>query len=104
MNENKIGEKLRYLRKAKGLTTQEVADIINVSQSYISRFENGRAIPDIDMLDHLLKALDSNLSTFFSSDIDELPEDIISLVQTVKKLTPDARKKLNEFLKLLIEQ
>lgn len=103
MNENKIGEKLRYLRKAKGLTTQEVADKINVSQSYISRFENGRAIPDIDMLDRLLKALDSNLSTFFSSDIDELPEDIISLVQTVKKLTPDARKKLNEFLKLLID-
>jgi len=43
----KIGEKLRALRKSKGLTTNELAEKVNVSQSYISRFENNRAIPAI---------------------------------------------------------
>lgn len=96
-----IGQKLRALRKAKNLTTQELADKVNVSQSYISRFENGRAIPDIDMLERILQALDTNLSSFFSTDLENIPEDLIQLIDTVKTLSPEARIKLNEFLKLV---
>src|SRR5690606_24073621 len=102
MNDSKnIGQKLRALRKAKNLTTQELADKVNVSQSYISRFENGRAIPDIDMLERILQALDTNLSSFFSTDLENIPEDLIQLIDTVKTLSPEARIKLNEFLKLV---
>ena len=96
-----IGQKQRALRKAKNLTTQELADKVNVSQSYISRFENGRAIPDIDMLERILQALDTNLSSFFSTDLENIPEDLIQLIDTVKTLSPEARIKLNEFLKLV---
>ena len=34
-----VGSRLRDARKAKGLTQKEVADIIGISQSYISRLE-----------------------------------------------------------------
>jgi len=100
---NNIGAKLRALRKAKGFTTQEIADKVNVSQSYISRFENGRAIPNIDMLESILQALDTNLSTFFSEDLQEDSEDLIQLIDTVKTLSPEARVKLNEFLQIMKE-
>ncbi|MEI3611479.1 helix-turn-helix domain-containing protein [Pseudogracilibacillus sp. SO30301A] len=102
--DNNIGAKLRILRKAKGLTTQEVANKVNVSQSYISRFENGRAIPDIDMLEKVLTALETNLATFFSEDFDDPSEDFIQLMDTVKTLSPKARIKLNEFLKLMKDE
>lgn len=100
---NNIGARLRALRKAKGFTTQEIADKVNVSQSYISRFENGRAIPNIDMLESILQALDTNLSTFFSEDLQEDSEDLIQLIDTVKTLSPEARVKLNEFLQIMKE-
>lgn len=96
-----IGEKLRMLRKSKGYTTQQLADKVNVSQSYISRFENGRAIPDIDMLEKILQALDSKLSIFFAEDFRDMSEDLLQLIDTLKTLNPEARIKLNEFLKLL---
>ncbi|WP_373893752.1 helix-turn-helix domain-containing protein [Virgibacillus sp. CBA3643] len=101
VDSNKIGSQLKTLRKSKNLTTQELANSVNVSQSYISRFENSRAIPDIDMLEEILKALDTDLSTFFSSDLQNVPEDLILLIDTVKTLSPEARIKLNEFLKLM---
>jgi len=101
MVDNNIARKLKKLRKANHYTTQELADKVNVSQSYISRFENGRAIPDIDMLERILHALGSNLSTFFSSEMDDLPEDLIQLIHTLKTLSPEARMKLNEFLSLV---
>lgn len=66
IDSNKIGSQLKALRKAKNLTTQELADKVSISQSYISRFENNRAIPDIDMLERILMALGSDLSSFFS--------------------------------------
>lgn len=98
---NNIGEKLRILRNTKGYTTQQLADKVSVSQSYISRFENGRAIPDIDMLEKILHALETNLSIFFSEDYQDMSEDLLQLLETLKTLSPEARFKLNEFLKLM---
>lgn len=96
-----IGKKLRSLRKAKSMTTQELADKVNVSQSYISRFENNRAVPDIDMLAKILTALDTDLSSFFSLDSGEMSEDLIELMNTAKSLSKEERIKLNEFLKVV---
>jgi len=101
--DKKIGDKLRILRKAKNVTTQELADKVNISQSYISRFENGRAIPDIEMLETILTALGTNLAIFFSEDFEEISEDLIELIDTVKSFSPEARMKLNDFLKTIKE-
>lgn len=98
---NRIGSQLKSLRKVKSLTTKELAKKVNISQSYISRFENDRAIPDIDMLERILKALGTDLSSFFSTDLNDVPEDLIQLIDTVKTLSPKARIKLNEFLLLM---
>lgn len=102
-NSNVVGNKLRKLRKAKNYSTQQLADMVNVSQSYISRFENGNAIPNVDMLERILHALETNLSTFFSAEFEEMPQDLLQLIDTVKKLSPEARVKLNEFLKVMVE-
>lgn len=97
-----IGERLRNLRKARSLTTQELAGKVNISQSYISRFENNKAIPDVDMLARILHALGSDLPSFFTSEHNNTPPDLIQLINTVKTLSPEARVKLNEFLNLVI--
>ena len=39
MDLNKNGKLLCDLRKAKGMTQKEVADLLGISQSYISRLE-----------------------------------------------------------------
>lgn len=99
-----LGERLRILRKARGLTTQQLADKVAVSQSYISRFENNRAIPDIALLEAILKALQSDLATFFAEEQEPIPADLLQLIETVKTLTPEARVKLNEFLQIINDQ
>lgn len=96
-----LGERLRSLRQARGLTTQQLADKVAVSQSYISRFENNRAVPDIELLEKILHALDSDLASFFSLDEEEAAPDLIQLIETIKTLTPEARIKLNEFIQLV---
>ncbi len=38
-----VGQKLRTLRKDKGLSQEEVADFIHISQSSYARIENGNS-------------------------------------------------------------
>lgn len=59
-----FSEKLQELRKQKGLTQEELAKLLYVSRTAISKWESGRGYPNIDSL----KAI----SKFFSVSLDEL--------------------------------
>ena len=59
-----LNEKLQELRKQKGLTQEELAEVLCVSRTAISKWESGRGYPNIDSL----KAI----SKYFGVTIDEL--------------------------------
>ncbi|NCB93019.1 MAG: XRE family transcriptional regulator [Clostridia bacterium] len=50
MDQQKIGAFLKELRKQKGLTQEQFAEIVNVSNRTVSRWENGNNMPDLDIL------------------------------------------------------
>lgn len=50
MDLEKIGACLRDLRKEKGLTQEQLAEQLNVSQRTVSRWETGSNMPDLDVL------------------------------------------------------
>lgn len=52
----KLSEKLKEMRKNKGLTQKELADKIGVSESYICQIESGKMV-SIKKLDKLAEAL-----------------------------------------------
>lgn len=68
-------EKLQELRKQKGLTQEELAQMLYVSRTAISKWESGRGYPSIDSL----KAL----SKFYSVSIDELlsSEEVLTIAE-----------------------
>ena len=59
-----FSEKLQILRKQKNLTQEELADLLFVSRTAISKWESGRGYPSIDSL--------KTISAFFGITIDEL--------------------------------
>lgn len=50
MNQEKIGVFIKELRKEKQLTQEDFAQIMNVSNRSVSRWETGRNLPDLDIL------------------------------------------------------
>ena len=50
MDQQKIGSFLKELRKEKGLTQEQFAEIVNVSGRTVSRWETGKNMPDLDIL------------------------------------------------------
>ena len=55
MNQQKIGNFLKELRKEKQLTQEQLADYLNVSSRSVSRWETGNNLPGLDILIQLSK-------------------------------------------------
>ena len=55
MSECKIAEKLVELRTTKGVTQEDVAQNLSISNKTISKWENGASMPDLPMLIELSK-------------------------------------------------
>ena len=64
MNQQKIGEFLKHLRKDKGLTQEQLAEEFGVSSRSVSRWENGNTMPDISII--------IELADFYDVDIREI--------------------------------
>ncbi len=72
----KISNKIKGIRKEKGITIQEVADKAGVSKGLISQIENNRTIPSLLVLINIINALNVDLNEFFkdfNSELDSGP-------------------------------
>lgn len=74
-----FNEKLQELRKNRGLTQEELAQILFVSRTAISKWESGRGFPNIESL----KAI----SKYYSITLDELlsSEEMLAIAETDNK-------------------
>ncbi len=59
MNIKKVGEQIATLRKAKGITQNELGERIGVSFQAVSKWERGETLPDITLLPDLAKILET---------------------------------------------
>lgn len=74
-----FNEKLQSLRKEKGLTQEELAELLYVSRTAVSKWESGRGYPNIESL--------KDISKFFSVSIDDLlsGEKLLSIAEKENK-------------------
>ena len=72
-------EKLQELRKNRGMTQEELAAVLYVSRTAVSKWESGRGYPSIDSL--------KEISKFFSVSIDDLlsGEKLLSIAEKENK-------------------
>lgn len=62
--DNAIGENLRRLRLAQGMTLDALGDASGVSRAMISRIERGETSPTAQLLARICAALGTSLSAF----------------------------------------
>lgn len=65
--ENNIGKRIAVLRKKKGLSQAELAEMLNVSDKTVSKWENG-GMPGIDLLPKLAKTFNVTIDYLMLGD------------------------------------
>ncbi len=88
-NKKKLGLKIKELRKRKGFTQEQLAELINMEQNSISVIESGRNFPTLGTLEKIAQILEVNLSDFFNYDY-------IDDIETIKASTEDIIRKMDD--------
>lgn len=56
-----LGEKIRKMRKSRGLTQEKLAELIGIDNKHLSRIEIGKHMPTYSVLKKLAKTLDFDI-------------------------------------------
>lgn len=87
-----VGRKIADLRKRKGLTQRMLADKIFTSDKNLSKWETGKALPDLEYLLAICEALEVDI-TYFTAD--EYVNVEISAARKIAKYKASMRKWLS---------
>lgn len=68
MNQEKIGKFIAERRKSKKLTQEQLADRLNTTSKSISRWENGKTMPDYAIIKSLCDELDISINELLSGE------------------------------------
>lgn len=104
MNQEKIGKFICKCRKEKNLTQEQLAEKLNITSKSISRWENGKTMPDLSLMKPLCEKLDITINELLSGEkisknnIEKKTENI--LINTIKY--SQQTKQTNNKLKIII--
>jgi len=65
-----LHEKIRKLRKEKGFSQQQLADMLDIHLSHINRLENGHAQPSIEVLKKLINIFEVSADYLLDNNSD----------------------------------
>ncbi len=88
MDQIKIGKFIAQMRKEKSLTQRELADTLCISDKTVSKWENGKGMPEVSLMMPLCEALDITANELLSGErltqenyIKKAEENIMTLVK-----------------------
>lgn len=68
MDQKRIGAFIAQCRKEKNLTQMQLAERLGITSQAVSKWENGRGMPDVSLLQSLCDALGISLNELFSGE------------------------------------
>lgn len=75
-----LNENIKAIRKAKGLSQQELAVKLNVVRQTVSKWEQGLSVPDSDMLIAISEVLETPVSTLLGETVIETEVDNLKAI------------------------
>ena len=75
-----FGETIKRLRKEKGFTQDQLANLLNVTPQAISRWENNSAMPDISQLVPLANVFRVSTDTLLEVNVKETEKQITGVI------------------------
>ena len=89
----KLGKRIKDLRKAKNITQEKLAEMINMDITSLSKIETGRNYPQPETIERLAAALNTDISQLFSFSRLEKSEDYLNaIIKNINVIQNDENK------------
>ena len=103
MKDLELGARIKELRIEKGLTQQQVADVLDVTPGYISNVENNRTAMSIHCLANYAKLIGITVDYLIGAQEEGYSSHALDaeLVNEINKLSDDNKNNLLKVLKII---
>ena len=81
----RIGENIKRLRKVKGLTQEQLGELLNVSCAAVSKWESNDTYPDITMIFPLAHLFEVSVDELMGYDAARTEAEIVEVISDYKK-------------------
>ena len=90
MNKKRFGQRLQKARKEKLLTGEQLAELTNLSTTYIRQLENGMRLPSLPVFVDILNALGCSADTLLADSVTASNDIVLDdLSKKLKQLPPE---------------
>lgn len=100
-----IGSRIKEAREAKGLTQEQLAEIVGLSSTHISVIERGVKAPKLETFIEIANALDVTSDSLLLDVLDNsLQITATELSEQIKGLPPQEQKRILKAVRVLVEK
>ena len=92
MDKKRFGKQLQKARKERHITGEQLAELTNLSTTYIRQLENGLRLPSLPVFVNIINALNCSADMLLADSV-ENAEDIIldEISEKLRGLSPERR-------------
>lgn len=102
MTKDELGRFIAENRKSLGMTQEELAQKLFVTNKAVSKWEKGQSFPDISMFEPLAEALGVSVAELFSGEKEEKDVSVKAVLELSKSVVRKEKKKLNNAIGIVI--
>lgn len=102
MDQVKIGKFIAQRRKEKNMTQAELAEKLNITDRAVSKWENGKGMPDSSIMLDLCSVIDISVNELLSGEMIEMKEYNNKSEELLLKMTQEKEERDKEFLNMEI--
>ena len=96
----KLGKRIKHFREKKGISQDELGNLVWVNNVHISNIENGKKVPSIDLLIELANALEISTDDLL---VDSLTHSVSTADSELHQMLVDCNKTEEEILTEMVK-
>ena len=98
-----LGARIRELRKRKGISQENLAELVGVEPPSICNIETGRNYPTFQTLEKIVNVLELTFSDVFKFEQHQEASDLLIEIDNLLKQNPERIQDFYKILKALLE-
>ena len=102
MTKENLGKFIMENRKALGMTQEELAQKLFVTNKAVSKWEKGQSFPDIALFEPLAEALEVSVSELIAGEKEENDVSVKAVLELSKSVVKKEKKKLKTAIGILV--
>ena len=105
MDAKKVGNQIKLIRKSRGLTQAELAQMVDLTPKYLSNLECGFKLPKFETLVAIANALNADANTLLRDVLDVSTSTASSAIsERLAALPTEEQRKIMRILDVLISE